>query len=184
MEKRHAGDQEVESKEKPVVSVIMGSDSDLPIMKEAAEILEGLGVSFEVKIVSAHRAPDQMCQYARGAQERGLKVIIAGAGGAAHLPGMIAALTQLPVIGVPIEGKTLKGIDSLLSIAQMPSGIPVATMAINGAKNAGLFAARILAIGDKELMNRIIEYAEGLVKMIEEKQDRLDKLGYKRYLSQ
>ena len=97
---------------------------------------------------------------------------------------MIAALTQLPVIGVPIEGKTLKGIDSLLSIAQMPSGIPVATMAINGAKNAGLFAARILAIGDKELMNRIIEYAEGLVKMIEEKQDRLDKLGYKRYLSQ
>ena len=131
---------------KPLVGIIMGSKSDLPTMQGAADILKELGVPFEMKVVSAHRTPDLMVQYAQSAKERGIEVIIAGAGGAAHLPGMTASLTLLPVIGVPIETKILKGIDSLLSIAQMPAGVPVASMAIGNSKNAGLFAARILAI--------------------------------------
>lgn len=184
MTERIIADQEAEPKEKPLVGVIMGSDSDLGVMKEAAMILEELGVPHEVKIVSAHRTPDAMYKYAKEAHERGLKVIIAGAGGAAHLPGMVAALTHLPVIGVPVESKALKGMDSLLSIAQMPPGIPVATMAINGAKNAGLFAARILATENEELKDRLIKYAEGLGKMVEEKQNKLDEVGYKNYLNQ
>lgn len=131
---------------KPLVGIIMGSKSDLPTMQGAADVLKELGVPFEMKVVSAHRTPDLMVQYAQSAKERGIEVIIAGAGGAAHLPGMTASLTLLPVIGVPVETKILKGIDSLLSIAQMPAGVPVASMAIGNSKNAGLLATRILAI--------------------------------------
>jgi len=128
----------------PLVGIIMGSDSDLPVMQAAADVLKEFSIPYEISTVSAHRTPDKMVEYAKTAQKRGLKVIIAGAGGAAHLPGMTASMTTLPVIGVPIKSKTLDGIDSLLSIMQMPSGVPVATMAINGAKNAALFAIKIL----------------------------------------
>ena len=137
----------------------MGSDSDLPIMQEAAIVLDELDISYEMTIVSAHRTPDRMYEYAQTAQKRGIHVIIAGAGGAAHLPGMTASLTSLPVIGVPIQTKTLNGIDSLYSIVQMPPGIPVATVAINGAKNAGLLAARILGQADPEIQKKVIDYA-------------------------
>lgn len=137
----------------PVVGIIMGSQSDWPVMRHAAEILEELGVPHEVRIVSAHRTPKRMVEYAETAQDRGLKVIVAGAGGAAHLPGMIASLTTLPVFGVPIESKSLKGLDSLLSIVQMPGGVPVGTLAIGkaGATNAGLLAASVVALQDKEV---------------------------------
>ncbi len=137
------------------VSVIMGSKSDLRIMEEVKEVLEDYDVSYEIKIVSAHRTPEFMFEYAKNASKNGVKIIIAGAGGAAHLPGMVASLCSLPVIGVPIDSKNLNGLDSLYSIAQMPSGVPVATMAINGAKNAGLFALRILAIEDKKLLAKL-----------------------------
>jgi len=137
------------------VSVIMGSKSDLRIMEEIKDILEGYDVSYEIKIVSAHRTPEFMFEYAKNASKNGVKVIIAGAGGAAHLPGMVASLCSLPVIGVPIDSKNLNGLDSLYSIAQMPSGVPVATMAINGAKNAGLFALRILAVEDKKILEKL-----------------------------
>ena len=139
------------------VGIIMGSDSDWPTMKEAAIVLKNLGVTFESKIVSAHRTPDFMAEYAKEAAGRGIQVIIAGAGGAAHLPGMVASYTHLPVIGVPIKSSTLFGVDSLLSIVQMPAGVPVATMAIGvaGAKNAGLYAARTLALLDKDLAERV-----------------------------
>ena len=130
----------------PLVGIIMGSDSDLPVMQAAADVLKEFSIPYEISTVSAHRTPDKMVEYAKTAQKRGLKVIIAGAGGAAHLPGMTASMTTLPVIGVPIKSKTLDGIDSLLSIMQMPSGVPVATMAINGAKNAALFAIKILSL--------------------------------------
>lgn len=133
------------------VAIIMGSKSDMPVMQAAIDILQELSVSCKVNIVSAHRTPDYMFEFAKGARAAGYDIIIAGAGGAAHLPGMVTALTELPVIGVPVESKTMKGIDSLYSIVQMPGGVPVATMAINGAKNAGLFAARILALHDTEL---------------------------------
>lgn len=136
----------------------MGSDSDLPIMKEAEDILSEFNIGYEIKIVSAHRTPDYMSSYAKTAKERGLKVIIAGAGGAAHLPGMTASHTTLPVIGVPIKSKSLDGLDSLLSIVQMPSGVPVATVGINQAKNAGLLAAKIIAINDKSISEKIEEY--------------------------
>ena len=139
----------------PRVGIIMGSRSDLETMRAAATTLQELGVSFEMKVVSAHRTPDLMFEYASTAAKRGLKVIIAGAGGAAHLPGMVATKTALPVIGVPVESRSLKGLDSLLSIAQMPSGVPVATMAIGGAANAALYAARILALEDTELAKRL-----------------------------
>lgn len=142
---------------KPLVGIIMGSQSDWPTMKRAAEILDELGVAYETKIVSAHRTPERLYQYAKGAKAQGLKVIIAGAGGAAHLPGMTASMTTLPVLGVPVETKALKGQDSLLSIVQMPAGVPVGTLAIGdaGAKNAGLLAAQILALSDGALSNRL-----------------------------
>ena len=143
---------------KPIVGIIMGSDSDLPVMKAAAEILSEFGVPYEFTIVSAHRTPDRMVAYAQTARSRGLKVIIAGAGGAAHLPGMTASMTELPVIGVPIKSKSLDGLDSLLSIVQMPGGIPVATVAIDGAKNAGLLAVRILSTSDLELAEKMRLY--------------------------
>jgi 5-(carboxyamino)imidazole ribonucleotide mutase len=146
-----------QSSKTPQVGIIMGSQSDWPTLAVAAEMLEALGVSYESRIVSAHRTPDRMTQYAKGAGERGLKVLIAGAGGAAHLPGMVASMTTLPVLGVPVESRALKGLDSLLSIAQMPGGVPVATFAIGaaGAKNAGLQAAAILALSDAALDKRL-----------------------------
>ena len=139
----------------PIVGVVMGSDSDLPVMGQAAEALAELGISAETRVVSAHRTPVEMIAYGQQAADRGLAVIIAGAGGAAHLPGMLAAVTSLPVIGVPVSLSKLDGLDSLLSIVQMPKGVPVATVAIDGARNAGLLAARILALGDPELRRRV-----------------------------
>jgi len=144
----------------PVVGIIMGSDSDLRVMQAAADILEQFGVNYELTIVSAHRTPDRMMEYARSAQQRGLKAIIAGAGGAAHLPGMVAAMTVLPVIGVPVAITALQGQDSLLSIVQMPKGIPVATVAIDNATNAGLLAAQIIGIEDNELQQRLQDYRQ------------------------
>ena len=169
---------------KPVVGIIMGSDSDLPVMSKAAEMLDQLNVPYELTVVSAHRTPDKMYEYAHSAKERGLKVIIAGAGGAAHLPGMTAAMTVLPVIGVPVQTKALGGVDSLYSICQMPPGIPVATVAINGALNAGLLAAKIVAIGDEELSGRIEEYAKSLETMVEKKAAKLEEIKYQEYLIQ
>lgn len=144
--------------DKPIVGIIMGSDSDLPIMQEAATILKEFNISYEVKILSAHRTPDQHAEYSKSASKRGLKVIIAAAGGAAHLPGVTAAQTTLPVIGVPIKSKSLDGMDSLLSIVQMPSGVPVATVAINGAKNAGILAIQIIGLSDENIQNKLISY--------------------------
>lgn len=146
----------------PLVGIIMGSLSDRETMAPAANLLEEFGVPFETRVVSAHRTPDAMFEYARGARERGLRVIVAGAGGAAHLPGMTASMTTLPVIGVPVPSEALKGLDSLYSIVQMPAGIPVATVAIGNAYNAGLLAVRILAIGNADLTARLDAYAEGL----------------------
>lgn len=166
----------------PIVSIIMGSDSDLPIMQEAAGILEEFDIEYEIKIVSAHRTPKLMYEYAQSAGERGIKVIIAGAGGAAHLPGMVASLTTLPVIGVPVQTKTLNGVDSLYSIVQMPPGIPVATVAINGAKNAGLLAAKIIGVSDKVVNQKVAEYSSNLEQTILTKSAKLDKIGYKKYL--
>ncbi len=140
------------------VAIIMGSDSDWPALKPAADACAEFGIPCDVRVVSAHRTPNEMVKFAKTAHTRGLRVIIAGAGGAAHLPGMVASLTPLPVIGVPVESKSLKGLDSLLSIVQMPGGVPVATMAINGGRNAGLFAARILATGDPQLMKKITAF--------------------------
>jgi len=142
----------------PVVGIVMGSDSDLPVMRQAAEICERFGVAHEIRIVSAHRTPDDMAEYGRTAHERGLRVIIAGAGGAAHLPGMLASHTPLPVIGVPVPTEWLRGLDSLLSIVQMPAGIPVATVAIGNARNAGLLAVRILAASDPDLQRKMLDY--------------------------
>lgn len=153
-----------------MIGIIMGSDSDLPIMKQAAELLDELGIEYELTIVSAHRTPDRMVDYAKKARNRGLKVIIAGAGGAAHLPGMVASLTPLPVIGVPIKSSnSIDGWDSILSILQMPNGIPVATVALNAAKNAGLLAARILGSSDEIISNKILAYQNELTKSVEEK---------------
>ena len=153
-----------------MVGIIMGSDSDLLIMKQAAEILDELGIEYELTIVSAHRTPDRMFDYAKKARNRGVKVIIAGAGGAAHLPGMVASLTPLPVIGVPIKSSnSIDGWDSILSILQMPNGIPVATVALNAAKNAGLLAARILGSSDRIISNKILAYQNDLTKSVEEK---------------
>lgn len=143
---------------KPLVGILMGSDSDWPTMKAAADACAEFGVATEARVSSAHRTPDDVAEYARKARERGLRVIIAGAGGAAHLPGVIAAFTTLPVIGVPIESKALKGLDSLLSIVQMPSGIPVATVAIGGGRNAGLLAVQILATGDEALQKKLVAF--------------------------
>jgi len=167
-----------------LVGIIMGSDSDLPVMKAAAEMLETLGVPYELTIVSAHRTPDRMADYAKTAAARGLKVIVAGAGGAAHLPGMVASMTTLPVIGVPIKTSTMSGLDSLYSIVQMPGGIPVATVAINGALNAGLLAAKILATADAALSARVAAYADDLRAMVEEKAQNLENVGFREYLDE
>ncbi len=164
------------------VGVIMGSDSDLPVMSEACQVLEKFELSHEVEIVSAHRTPDKMYQYAKDARNRGLGVIIAGAGGAAHLPGMVASLTTLPVIGVPIKTSSLSGQDSLHSIVQMPGGIPVATVAINGAKNAGLLAVRILANRDEQLADRLDRYHHENKEQVLSKDRELQRSGYRKYL--
>ncbi len=162
----------------PQIGIIMGSDSDLPTMKEAIAVCERFGVEYEVAIVSAHRTPKRMVEYAQNAHKRGIKVIIAGAGGAAHLPGMVASLTPLPVIGVPVVSKHLQGLDSLYSIVQMPRGIPVATVAIGNAENAGLLAIRILACQQPELLQKVEEYSEQLRQMVEEKHKQLESQGY------
>ena len=165
-----------------LVSVIMGSDSDLPVMSEAIKILEVFEVGHEVKIVSAHRTPEVMVQFAQKAHLRGIKVIIAGAGGAAHLPGMVASLSPLPVIGVPVPTKQLGGLDSLYSIVQMPGGIPVATVAIGNAKNAGLLAIRMLSTSHSELLEKMLAYQAQLKDEVSQKEARLEILGYAAYL--
>jgi 5-(carboxyamino)imidazole ribonucleotide mutase len=166
----------------PIVGIIMGSDSDLPIMNEAKEILDSFGVVNEITIVSAHRTTRRMVQYATNAKKRGFEVIIAGAGGAAHLPGMVASLTAVPVIGVPIKTKTLEGLDSLLSVAQMPPGVPVATVAINGAKNAGLLACQILGTKYSDIRTKIEKYKYELEQNVLKKARKLEKSGVERYL--
>ncbi len=164
-----------------LVSIVMGSDSDMPVMKKAAEVLDELGISFEMRIISAHREPDIFFEYAKTAEERGVKVVIAGAGMAAHLPGMCAAIFPMPVIGIPMHTTSLGGRDSLYSIVQMPSGIPVATVAINGGTNAGLLAAKILATSDKGLLDKLKAYSEKMKKAVEDKDARLAETGYKEY---
>jgi 5-(carboxyamino)imidazole ribonucleotide mutase len=166
---QHGGAPTGASQDRPRVGIIMGSDSDLPVMRDAASILDELGVHYEMTIVSAHRTPQRLYDYAQSAVERGLRVIVAGAGGAAHLPGMAAAITPLPVIGVPIKTSSLSGQDSLLSIVQMPAGVPVATVAINGAKNAGILAAQILGASDALIRERIERYKQDLEAMVMEK---------------
>lgn len=163
------------------VGIVMGSDSDMPVMAKAADILEKLGIEFEMKIISAHREPDVFFSYAKSAEEKGFKVIIAGAGMAAHLPGMCAAIFPMPVIGIPMHTSSLGGRDSLYSIVQMPSGIPVATVAINGGANAGLLAAKILATSDDEILKRLKEYSAKLAAQVEEKDRRLQETGYRNY---
>ena len=165
------------------VSIVMGSDSDMPVMAQAADFLEEMGIDFEMTIISAHREPDIFFDYAKTAEERGVKVIIAGAGKAAHLPGMCAALFPMPVIGIPMKTSDLGGVDSLYSIVQMPSGIPVATVAINGGKNAGILAAKILATSDPELLSRLKAYSEKMKNEVVVKAEKLDKTGYKEYLA-
>lgn len=166
------------------VAIVMGSDSDMPVMAQAAEVLEKLGVDFEITVISAHREPELFFDYAKTAKARGVKVIIAGAGKAAHLPGMCAALFPLPVIGIPMKTSDLGGVDSLYSIVQMPSGVPVATVAINGGTNAGLLASRMLSISDEALSERLADYSENLKNDVAEKADRLNELGYQAYLAQ
>jgi 5-(carboxyamino)imidazole ribonucleotide mutase len=161
------------------VAIIMGSQSDLPIMKDAAEILKTLGVKFELTIVSAHRTPDRLFEFSRNAASKGIKVIIAGAGGAAHLPGMVASLTHLPVIGVPVKSSnSIDGWDSVLSILQMPNGIPVATVALNAAKNAGILAAQILATSNEQLSQNLINYKEELRKVVEKSAADVGKMNF------
>jgi 5-(carboxyamino)imidazole ribonucleotide mutase len=157
----------------PLVGVVMGSDSDWNVMREASELLDEFGVAHEVEVVSAHRTPEKMIAYGKEASGRGLKVIIAGAGGAAHLPGMLASVTTLPVVGVPVPLSRLDGLDSLLSIVQMPAGVPVATVSIGGAKNAGLIAVKILATSDAALTTALADYAAALADLVEEKNERL-----------
>ncbi|MFZ4728945.1 MAG: 5-(carboxyamino)imidazole ribonucleotide mutase [Pseudanabaena sp.] len=170
--------------DQPQVSIIMGSDSDLPTMQGAIAICQKFEISHEVAIISAHRTPERMVEFAKTAHTRGIKVIIAGAGGAAHLPGMVAALSPLPVIGVPVSTRQLSGVDSLYSIVQMPKGIPVATVAIGNADNAGLLAVQILASHNPDLLQQVITYRQSLAEMVMEKQDKLDELGSEKYLLQ
>jgi 5-(carboxyamino)imidazole ribonucleotide mutase len=169
----------------PQVGIIMGSTSDLKVMREAADILEDFGIPFEISIVSAHRTPERLMDYASSAVSRGLKVVIAGAGGAAHLPGMIAAVTPLPVIGVPVKAvMSIDGWDSILSILQMPAGVPVATVALNGAKNAGILAAQIIGAGNPAVLDKIVSYKETLRKKVLESAEALTNKGYEKYLDQ
>ena len=161
--------------------IVMGSDSDMPVMAKAADILEELGISYEMKIISAHREPDVFFEYAKSAEDRGFKVIIAGAGMAAHLPGMCAAIFPMPVIGIPMHTTSLGGRDSLYSIVQMPSGIPVATVAINGGANAGLLAAKILATSDAALLQKLKDYSQGLKESVQKKDAHLQETGYRNY---
>ena len=163
------------------VGIVMGSDSDLPVMSKAAEILEKFGIDYEITVISAHRMPDIFFDYAKSAEEKGFKVIIAGAGGAAHLPGMAAAIFPMPVIGVPIHTKTLSGVDSLYSIVQMPSGIPVATVAIDGAANAGILAAKILSTSDSALLEKLKAYKEELKEGVVAKNEKLERVGFREY---
>jgi 5-(carboxyamino)imidazole ribonucleotide mutase len=157
-----------------MIGIIMGSDSDLPVMQQAADVLTLFGLPYEMAIVSAHRTPERMVNYAKNAHERGLRVIIAGAGGAAHLPGMVASLTPLPVIGVPVKSSnSLDGWDSILSILQMPNGVPVATVALNAAKNAGILAAQIIGSADPQVMHRIVEYKKQMEKEVLEKNEKM-----------
>lgn len=172
-----------EKKAMAKVGIVMGSDSDMPVMAQAAEVLEQFGIDFEMTIISAHREPDTFFEYAKSAESRGMKVIIAGAGKAAHLPGMCAAIFPLPVIGIPMKTSDLGGVDSLYSIVQMPSGIPVATVAINGGKNAGILAAKILAASDPELLEKLKAYSEKMKTEVESKAEKLDKIGYREYLA-
>ena len=161
----------------------MGSDSDMPVMAQAADFLEKMGIEFEMTVISAHREPDVFFEYAKSAEEKGYKVMIAGAGKAAHLPGMCAALFPMPVIGVPMKTSDLGGVDSLYSIVQMPSGIPVATVAINGGKNAGILAAKILAASDPELLQKLKDYSEEMKNEVLSKAEKLDEIGYKEYVA-
>ena len=163
------------------VGLVMGSDSDMPVMAKAADILEELGISYEMTIISAHREPDVFFEYAKGAEDKGFKVIIAGAGMAAHLPGMCAAIFPMPVIGIPMHTTSLGGRDSLYSIVQMPSGIPVATVAINGGANAGLLAAKILATSDEALLQKLKDYSQSLKEAVQAKDAKLQEVGYKNY---
>ena len=163
------------------VGIVMGSDSDMPVMAKAADILDKLGIDYEMTIISAHREPDVFFEWAKGAEDRGVKVIIAGAGMAAHLPGMCAAIFPMPVIGIPMHTTSLGGRDSLYSIVQMPSGIPVATVAINGGANAGLLAAKILATSDEALLAKLKEYSKELKEQVQAKDARLQEVGYKNY---
>jgi 5-(carboxyamino)imidazole ribonucleotide mutase len=160
--------------EQPLVAIIMGSDSDAPVMNDAAAMLDYFGISYRYTIVSAHRTPERMFEFARTAHEDGYKVIIAGAGGAAHLPGMVAAISPLPVIGVPVQSKSLSGWDSLLSIVQMPGGVPVASVAINGAKNAGILAAQMLSLSDATLLQKVIDYKESMREEVVEKAQKME----------
>ena len=164
------------------VGIIMGSDSDLAVMSKAADVLDKLGVDYEMTIISAHREPDVFFEYAKSAEAKGFKVIIAGAGMAAHLPGMCAAIFPMPVIGIPMHTTSLGGRDSLYSIVQMPTGIPVATVAINGGANAGILAAKILATSDPELLTRLKEYSRSLKESVEKKDARLQEVGYQKYM--
>ena len=166
------------------VGIVMGSDSDMPIMAKAADVLKELGIDFDMTIISAHREPEEIFAYAKGAEEKGYKVIIAGAGKAAHLPGMCAAIFPMPVIGIPMKTSDLGGVDSLYSIVQMPTGIPVATVAINGAANAGILAAKMLATSDPELLERLKAYSEKLKNQVVAKADKLEEIGYEEYLKQ
>lgn len=166
------------------VGILMGSDSDLEIMSKAAQILEKFDIEYEMTVISAHRMPDIFVEYAKSAEDRGIQVIIAGAGGAAHLPGMCAAIFKLPVIGVPIHTKSLGGVDSLYSIVQMPAGIPVATVAVNGAANAGILAAQMLSIGEKELREKVKDYCSELKETVVKKADKLAQMGYEEYIKQ
>ncbi len=163
------------------VGIVMGSDSDMPVMAKAAEVLDRLGIDYEMRIISAHREPDTFFEYAKSAEKKGYKVIIAGAGKAAHLPGMCAALFAMPVIGIPMKTSDLGGVDSLYSIVQMPSGIPVATVAINGGANAGLLAAKILATSDPGLLSRLKEYSKELAAQVEAKDAKLQEAGWMNY---
>jgi 5-(carboxyamino)imidazole ribonucleotide mutase len=167
---------------KPLVGIIMGSDSDLPVMSAAALMCDEFGIDYEVSVVSAHRTPDRLVKYAKSAEKRGLRVIIAGAGGAAHLPGMVASMTELPVIGVPVRASNLEGMDSLLSIVQMPGGVPVATVAINGGKNAGILAAQMIGIKSKEIRAKVKEYKKQMEKEVLAKAEKLEDIKYKEYL--